>query len=189
MDLYKKDLSKNWNMLRACSMVILAAFCTGFLMYKFNDTFRNPIRVKSIDQWKLDLQSEPDSRYLGLIKKSFALSLEDSSYYSMSDSEIVAILLSAQIILTDGYVPRVEDQDSKMIQKYRSRFQDEYIAVRIMDCYVLVTDREYRPVWGTRPLEHNIVPSPNLKAVRVPQKIILWHFLFSLYYPSWLKLC
>ncbi len=178
MDLYKKDLSKNWNMFRACSMVLLAALCTGFLMYMFNDAFRNPRRVKSIEQWKKDLQSGPDSRYLGLIKKSFALSLEDSSYYSMSDSEVVAILLSAQIISAKGYVPRVEDTHSKVIQKYRSGFQNEYIAVRIKDRYVLVADRDYIPVWGTRPFEYNIVPSPNLKAVRVPQKITLWHFYF-----------
>lgn len=185
MDRVKKNPSRNSNMIRACSIVILGAL----IMVLFMRIFDESQKKKSIDLWKTSLKSNPDKRYLDLMRTSLVLSLQDSSYCNISDEDIVSILLSAEIVSTKGYIPKVEDQQNiKSIRKNNKKTPEEYYAVIIGNQYVFVADKDYAPVWGTRPLEPKIVPGPNTKTLRMPQKITLWHFLFSFYETLWFKL-
>lgn len=169
----------------ACVAVICAGTVMALLMYFFNDNFRDPQKEKNIKEWKISLKSGYSHHYFDMIRTSLVLSLSDSSYFALSDSSLVELLLKAETVSVTGYVPQVTINSTEYpVEKRKMYAQEEYFAVIIDGLYVLIADRNYTPVWGTRPVDTKVVPSPQIKALRTPQKYSLRLFYFLSMSPS-----
>lgn len=182
----ENQLSRNQGTVYVITSILISGFIVGLGLYLFNDAFRNPQgHLKTIEEWKSSLKSHTDKKYLNQFRTSLVLSLEDSTYLSIGDSELVSLLMTAKIISVSGYVPRVEQTKEQQKNRMHDRYiRDDYFAVELKGHYVLIANKECIPVWGTRPLEIKVAPSPHIKAVRVPQTYSLRFFYFLSTSPS-----